>query len=219
MAQNHKPRPPKPDGIPPNPRKRSKPGPKGVKAAPSLMEVARQRPSPDEFAKWVESLDGEPDRIVAITFGALLEALLEDALTAHMLLLDPGRFTEIFREPNAPLQSWSAKTLLAHALGIFGDAMRVQMDQARRIRNAFAHALRTIDFENEAIAAACAALDVQRMVHDHITYESEGTGPRARYMEACMLMAHHLVCFVQAMKDQISKGERRKPEAFRSEWA
>lgn len=213
MAQPKRPRPPKPHGVSANPRVKGK---RDRIALPTLNDLARQRPTRVEINTFPEHLEDQPARVVAITYGALLEALLEDALMAHMLVLNPKRFDELFRDANAPLSTWSAKTLLAHALGILGDEMRSQMDQVRKIRNAFAHAIRSLDFDNPTIKAACMSLDCQRLVRPDIVFADAGESARERLVACSLLMGHHLVEYIQSRLNAIKQGRQSPVETFHS---
>ena len=43
----------------------------------------------------------------------------------------------------------------AHAMGIIGNELKSQLDRFRSIRNAFAHAMLSVSFDDELIAAEC----------------------------------------------------------------
>jgi hypothetical protein len=43
----------------------------------------------------------------------------------------------------------------AHAMGIIGNELNSQLDRFRSIRNAFAHAMLSVSFDDELIAAEC----------------------------------------------------------------
>lgn len=185
---------------------------------PSLSDLSRARPTPEEVNVFDEHLDGQPARVVVISYAALVEAILEDALMVHMVILDTARFKEVFRDAEAPLSTFSAKITLAHAVGIIGDEMRSQMDQLRRLRNAFAHAVKPIDFDHPTISAACLKLDARRMLKDiEITdYKDE---PGERVKAASMLMGLHVLQYTQFVTDEIKAGRRSKPTTFRSTFA
>ncbi|RZJ44618.1 MAG: transcriptional regulator [Brevundimonas sp.] len=91
----------------------------------------------EDFGVWIEALNGESDRGVAIVGCSYLDTML-------------GRILQAFCAPNAaaarlvigiaaPLGSFSAKITAAHALGLVSEAEVRELDQLRRIRNEFAH--------------------------------------------------------------------------------
>lgn len=160
-----------------------------------------------------------PDREAVIAYSALLEGILEDTLLANMLVLNETRFNELFRDQNAPLQSLSAKIILAHSLGIISDEMRVQMTTVRKLRNAFAHTILAIDFQSPTIAREAMKLDVKRMLLPHVTTTFEESGPRGRFEDACTLFVVHLLEYIQSVLDAIRSGQAPKPATYRSKYA
>lgn len=186
---------------------------------PSLSDLSRQRPSAEEIAVFDEHLDGQPARVVVISYAALIEAILEDCLMAHMMILDLPRFKEVFRKPDAPLGTFSAKIAMAHAVGLITDEMRGQMDQLRAIRNAFAHAVKPIDFDNPTIDAACRKLDARRMLRPDVKVEDYKDEPAERVKAASMLMSLHLVEYTQFVLAEVRGGRRPTPTPFRSTYA
>jgi hypothetical protein len=201
----------------PNPRRKGMKDPNAAALTP-LNDIARQRPNKHEMPDFFRRLENEAARTAVTVYGAMLESMLEDALTANMMVLHEDRFEELFRGHNAPLGNWSSKTLLAHALGIFSDKVRLQMDQARRIRNAFAHAIRPLDFTNPTIEAECMKLDCCTMVKDGVTFESERRDARGRYSEACEMMAVHLLEYSQSVLDSVRRQERARPQTYHGKY-
>lgn len=212
-------RPPKPEGMASNPRRKGKADPNGQAPLPSLTEITRLRPHPSEIDAHFELIGKMSDREAALSYGALLENIIEDALIANMLVLNERRFEELFRDPGAPLQSWSAKITLAHALGLIGDEMRRQMDQVRKIRNTFAHAMRPLDFANPTLTAEGMKLDARRMLRPELTPAEFSDDPRGRYCDACHMMINHLMDYMQSVLAAVRSGERPRPSTYRSRFA
>lgn len=63
-------------------------------------------------------------------------------------------------EDRSPLNSFSAKIAMAHALGLYGNETRRNLDILREIRNIFAHDVTLLTFESPGIAQACQELRI-----------------------------------------------------------
>jgi hypothetical protein len=124
---------------------------KGRKKA-SLYDLSRERWVPGDYTKIAVELSQGSDRASAIVGGSILENSLTDILNSHFQTMDPSDVEDLFYKPTAPLQTFSAKIIIGHAVGIYGVKMREQLDIIRRIRNAFAHSMRPVEFEDELIA-------------------------------------------------------------------
>src|SRR5215208_1856251 len=105
---------------------------------PSLHELSRQLPSGDEYATFIDSLHEIDARAAALVLASFIDSMLERAIDLNFLLLSRKKDNALFRDKGAPLSSFSAKIAVAHALGIFDDEYRDQLDRFRAIRNTFA---------------------------------------------------------------------------------
>ena len=121
-------------------------------------------------------------RAVALIASSVLDTVLESAIKFHFIELGKRRFNAIFRNPTAPLSTFSAKITIGHALGIYGDELRSQMDRIRAIRNAFAHAMLSISFDDPVVAAVCLKLSPQRLLPRGHQYQGEENTPRERFV-------------------------------------
>jgi DNA-binding MltR family transcriptional regulator len=101
------------------------------------------------------------DRAAAILVASDLDNALERTILTRMISLNRTQYEELFVN-NAPLASFSAKIRMAHALGIIGKQVRIDLDCIRPIRNAFAHARKAIHFDTPEVAEACKRLTVDR---------------------------------------------------------
>jgi len=57
----------------------------------------------------------------------------------------------ILCDESGPLRSFNSKILLAHALGTIDDRFKVDLDALRKIRNAFAHSKKVLEFNDPLI--------------------------------------------------------------------
>lgn len=115
---------------------------------PTIAEIFHM--SSPEFRK---SLD---DRSVALIYAAQIERSLEKIIT-HMLATK-DELKELFGD-SGPLGTFSAKTQIAYAMGIFGKRTKKELDRIRSVRNVFAHAVRPLSFETEQIKSTCENLN------------------------------------------------------------
>jgi hypothetical protein len=155
----------------------------------SLAHLSRQRPREDEIKRTVMELHAGSDRVAAIMGSALVEDSLISAIGS--VLHDDSNKAALFYDQGAPFGTFKARIIAAHALGLFDSDMARDLDIIRDIRNQFAHALLSLSFENEDIAAAC----------DRITYyepadatdNREISAQRLRFETACWTFSMHLL--------------------------
>lgn len=101
----------------------------------------------------------ETDRMIGIVGGAHVENALYVLILSRLVPLSANDHNQLFDNGgNGVLANFSSKIQLGFALGLFGPKTREDLDNIRHIRNAFAHSLEHIKFEQEDIAAACVAL-------------------------------------------------------------
>lgn len=132
----------------------------------SLRSLIARRPLPmtalgiiDKFE--ADAASQENDRGVVLVTVALVEQFLEDAILVYCLksFEKPPNRDRLFGDDPATggaVISFAGKITLGHALGIYGENFRSDLDRLRRIRNAFAHAKSHIGFKSKAIRDAVA---------------------------------------------------------------
>jgi hypothetical protein len=148
------------------------------------------------------SLNEMDGRAAALILSSILDTVLETAIKFHFVQLSKRRFNSVFRNPTAPLSTFSSKIAIGYALGIYGDELRSQMDRIRSIRNAFAHAMLSISFDDPVIAAACNKLDPRRLMTEGETYQAEKNTPRERFTVTANLATILLLRHVQTKADE-----------------
>jgi DNA-binding MltR family transcriptional regulator len=119
----------------------------------NLRRITREKPDQIEHSKVFREIVKGTDRSAAI----LCCVQLEDAVVTLILTQLKNkneRTLERLYERGGPLGSFSAQINLAFALGLFDEKTRIQLDTIRFIRNAFAHARKSISFRTPEIAAA-----------------------------------------------------------------
>lgn len=124
----------------------------------SIRDLSREGRSLPEIIAGEDHPSINADRATAIVRAADLESALEDALAFKMVDLSKRKYENLFTKELAPLRSFSAKIVVAHAFRIVGNNTLHDLTCIRLIRNAFAHARRPIWFETEQISDECSKL-------------------------------------------------------------
>lgn len=159
------PQPPKPSDRERSPRHRTERGSRTdfKRAMDAVRQLSNAGLEPSDLAQYeLEAGAERGDRGAAILMATNLENALQFAIV-RMLRIRPKRRSELFGF-NAPVGTFSYKIVIGHAIGIFDDVTRTNLDIVRAVRNAFAHARRPIRFTDAAISALCGYLIVPRLI-------------------------------------------------------
>jgi hypothetical protein len=185
----------------------------------TLHDLSRQLPTTAQFEELMQKLEGMDDRAAALILSAIIDNLLEYAIISRFVRLTKTKRDRIFRNPTAPLTSMSAKTTIAHAMGICGDEPRAQLDRIRSIRNTFAHAMLSVSFDDPTIAAECRKLDPQRLL-DRGNYRTTNDTPRERFIVAGTFLSMILMKQIDHRADELRYGPRpwHAPSRNKFEW-
>jgi DNA-binding MltR family transcriptional regulator len=126
-------------------------------ARPPRLSSLRRQHTDTDYNRTFEDYVGESDKgaviLASATLDSELEALLVRHFARHTELEDKDR--DLLFGENGPLSSLGAKARLGHAIGLFGMITRDDIILISKIRNAFAHAPRSLDFDNELIIENC----------------------------------------------------------------
>ena len=175
----------------------------------SLNDLSRQMPSAAEFQDSMDQLDVMDDRAAALILAAILDNLLEMAIEVNLVALSDQRRAALFRSSEAPLSTFSAKIAIAHALGVYGEDFRRQIDKMRTIRNAFAHAMLPISFDEPVVLEECRKLEPQRLTE--LEYRSENDTPKERFLATGQMLAGHLMKYTHRVAQLNLTMGRRQP--------
>jgi hypothetical protein len=165
-------------------------------------------PSSTEFSEMMEQI-GQADPRAAALVLAFIDSLLEFAIKINFVDLDETAFNKLFRDPTAPLSSFSAKISVAHALGVYGDEIRSQLDRLRIIRNAFAHSIRPITFDEPLVRKECFRLDPAALIDAE--YQADADAARERFTVVSQIIATQLLVYTNAIHAAVQAKGRRKP--------
>ncbi|WP_372784249.1 hypothetical protein [Phenylobacterium sp.] len=177
-------------------------------------------PTPGEVDDYFVQIKAMSDREAVLAQSAFLDTFLEQALSWCMVTAPSDNRDRIFRDPGSPLGSFSARILLAEALGVVSPAMRAQLDVIRRIRNVFAHTVRPLDFENRTLAEEAAKLDPGSMTRPGFVYQTgvEITS-RTRFNDTSTFVIRHVIEFIGARHKGAVDGSWPVVAAYQSTYA
>lgn len=112
-----------------------------------------------EFEVAIGELQSQSDRGVAIIGACLLDEILRELMIAAMQGKSSRNLHDtLFDGPTKPLGSFSAKIKLGCGLGLIKRADARALEDIRKIRNSFAHALAPKQFEDPEVASICSHL-------------------------------------------------------------
>jgi mannitol operon repressor len=105
-----------------------------------------------DFLEYVEELDRESERGAVLVAATRVDELLREAIAAR--LVDHPDTAALLDGFNAPLGTFSARTLAAMALGLLSENEYRDCIAIRKIRNEFAHKL-GVNFGDQKIVDLC----------------------------------------------------------------
>lgn len=141
------------------------------------------------------------ERVMALTLPALLENTLTLAIQSRMRPLDDSMTSKLFGTGTSigVLSAMSAKIDIGFALRIYEKSYRNDLHSIARIRNRFAHQIRTRDFTNPEIAKLCRKLTVPKLF-DTARELSKSDNPEPsdsqRFFMTCLWLWMHLLRFI-----------------------
>lgn len=149
----------------------------------TLADLSRELPNEEEISQLFSLMENESDSGSALVAGSFVEAAVYMAIAAK-LVEDRAITDAIFHGANAPVATFSAKIRLGLGLGMYGPVTAERLGTIKDIRNAFAHALRPLDFNHPTIVAACDSLTPNPLP------KAKGTlaPARVRYLAVCRIL-------------------------------
>lgn len=159
----------------------------------ALNKLTRQPLAYENMPGLIEEINSMSDRACAIVWAAMLDDLLEMALSKKMRVLTEKEYESLFLN-QAPLSSFSAKILLGYALNVYNSETKSNLDIVRHIRNCFAHAAIKVSFSTSEVADMCMKLLIPTLSDE----QKKTAGPKFLYQASCMML----------MAD-VSSGEQR----------
>jgi hypothetical protein len=119
---------------------------------------------------------------VVVTAAAILDQSLERALKTKMPGITSALSKRLF-DDFGPLQSFSAKIDMAHALGITSSFVHVELGKIRKIRNLFSHSEKLLSLDTEPV----------KTLFYGLTRPPGTTGNYSAQFLACMLVIDNFI--------------------------
>lgn len=140
----------------------------------------------EDLALFVEELNRESDRGLALVGAALIDDKLGDTLKSFFR---EGAPTErLIDDPNAPLGTFSSRSNLCFALGLIDEFEHAEITILRKIRNEFAHSKHGLTFSSAKIQGLCSGFKADLPADEDYPL----TDPRFRYTNSVITLALRL---------------------------
>lgn len=179
---------------------------------PKAGSLSREHPTSEELESLVDAMTKGPAVSTAILGAAFVEYYLEAAIRRRMPRNDDVVWKELIGE-KGPLGTLSMKILLGHALRIYGDDLRDNLDIMRTVRNVFAHAKKLVEFDNEKIVGELRAVTGKRQRFGKYKTLTVADGPRearSAYLQLCLHLAMELMLTDVRANNQKRRRHERK---------
>jgi DNA-binding MltR family transcriptional regulator len=112
-------------------------------------EMKLKYPEIFENSLKIQAIYPETDRGATLIVAAIFEEQLSHILNSFLI---DSKSTQLLLDGfNAPIDQFSSKIHLCHALGLIEDDEYRQLEGLRKIRNLFAHSFENIDFNTQQI--------------------------------------------------------------------
>jgi hypothetical protein len=116
--------------------------------------LSRERlESAKDYDSFRAELTGESDRACAIIASANVEHYLLDLIETMFIPLGDNDKNDLLFSPGATLGSFASRIDIAYALGLITPAQKSDLTTIKKLRNAFAHAVKDVRFADTIISA------------------------------------------------------------------
>lgn len=177
---------------------------------PTLRQLTKQLPEPDEFENIEREILGASDRSAAIILAARVELELEKSIIGSLPRSDKET-VEKLTTVGGPLNGFFAKIHLGYAMGLYSIRRRDELDVVRRIRNCFAHSAKAVTFDTKQVAEECYKLDKNLK-------KLKGLSNRDKYTRACeflsgIMLVHTVIQTVSELRNKFPNAREIDEEA------
>jgi hypothetical protein len=131
-----------------------------------------------DFRAFLDVLNKESERGAALISATMIDDLLDQCIRSF--LLDHKDVQQLLEGFNAPLGSFSARTVAAFSLGLLSESEYSDCQNIRKVRNAFAHDVHA-SFKDQRLCDLCA--NMRLCAHD---YGDVHVNARGRYTAAAV---------------------------------
>jgi len=162
-------------------------------AAKRLKALAAEIPSDATVRHILQTLEPEEnafaDHSIALIGASVVDKGLEVAIRARLTPTeDDPEVKSIFSyDHSGPLAELSARIKMAYVMKIFGPKTKKELDHIRIVRNAFAHSVNILRFEDREVSDICNLLHAPTMTAV-LGQTALGDSPRARYINATVYL-------------------------------
>lgn len=147
-----------------------------------------------ELTQTFNEIYGESDRAAAVVALGYFDETLTSCLTSRFVKMSRERHDALFKDREGAFTSFYAKTLIGHAIGMYGVNTLNDLDYARRIRNRFAHYPSIRTFKHTKIAALCAKMyTAKHMKRKGLVKKYDPDDPKAIYIDSLLQISAVLV--------------------------
>ena len=218
------PRPPKPEGVEPNPRtKKAKPDAEPFDLT-GWLNAATGGGSAASFTD--ASLD---DASVVVIAASRFDRYLLYFIVMHAGQVPTRKQLDVIFKYPGPLSSFSSKIDLCYLMGHLSTDMKADLDIVRSIRNDFCHSVTKRSFADPDIVEKCKrlsglGLSPEQMAELETLMEKTTAPARTRFIMAGMGLMIHIMGFlykrlaeitlVEANKEDIAKTAQTRLESF-----
>jgi len=127
--------------------------------------------SVEEWAEIFQEINGVSDRSAAILVAAHVDVELSSLIEAELLLSVEEEALKPLYERDGALSTFFSKIHLGYAMSLYDDKTRDDLEVIRRVRNAFSHVRRSINFNTSEIVKECKKLQTMSD-HTHEVYKT-----------------------------------------------
>lgn len=156
--------------------------PGSSRSSSSKASLSRRDLDDSELEDAINEFHSGSDRVAAIMGSALVENHLVEGIRS--CLDDASNEAALFHEVTAPFSTFGAKITAGRALGLYNKQVEDDLNRIRKIRNDFAHALLSINFENKAIIGICDGL-ADYVYHGEGQRQGNANPSRLKFERAC----------------------------------
>jgi hypothetical protein len=117
----------------------------------ALRARLKRRPTEEEVDTIFHEMTTDSDRGSALLAASMIEDVLKGAIAFHLRPLSESEESDLF-QGTSPLSTFSAKIKIAYAMGIIGKNSRHDLETIKEVRNAFAHGIHVLKFDDPEIA-------------------------------------------------------------------
>jgi len=178
------------------------------KPKPKFIDLTKPLTTAEAIEIRNQLLQMQPPLVTAILGQALVESQLDILLRNHFSRRDETTWEALTDEPG-PLSSFQRKITAAYAFGICDEIIRDGLNTIRRIRNAFGHSRRPIDFANEFVIQKLRTISLptrkRTQVYKNLSlvHQIANTKPKSSSIEVGYRAGYVILC--EAIELQLMK--------------